>query len=175
MLYCFTLKLQFETNRTSCPVPLVVIPPERVPFLNRSVDQGFVLAKGRSQGTTGYIAGVEVFHHLHCLNVLRQYTWKDSYPDDMIPSLFKLNTPVVARAHADHCIDTLRQALMCAADVTPYLVYKAEPAPGSHVAAREDFQAYHKCRNFDHLLDWIKENGVEAPWQKKRGPSVDEQ
>ncbi|KAJ4397177.1 hypothetical protein N0V93_001401 [Gnomoniopsis smithogilvyi] len=147
----------------------VLIPPDKVPLLNRSIEQGFVTA---SLPSDGYIAGVEVFHHLHCLNVLRQYIWRDSYPEGLVPSLLKFNSPAVALEHTDHCIETLRQALMCSADVTPYLLYETEPAPGSDVPAREDFQAFHKCRKFDVLLDWVKENGVVVPpWLESKTPA----
>ncbi|KAK2036798.1 hypothetical protein LZ31DRAFT_482770, partial [Colletotrichum somersetense] len=116
----------------------------------------------------GYVAGVEVFHHLHFVNVLRQFLWRDSYPEGMSPSLLKFNSPEVARAHADHCIETLRLALMCNVDITPYLFYEDEPAPGSNVPAKEDFQAFHKCKRFDRLLDWVHENGVVVPWRQQK-------
>jgi hypothetical protein len=38
-------------------VPTVIIPEDRVPALNRSIEQGFV--KGGSPGNEGYIAGIE--------------------------------------------------------------------------------------------------------------------
>ncbi|CCF34127.1 hypothetical protein CH063_01082 [Colletotrichum higginsianum] len=146
-------------------VPGVLIPSERVPYLNRSVDQGFVPATASSP-SSGYVGGVEVFHHLHCLNMLRQYIWRDSYPENMMPSLLKHNSPGVARNHTNHCIDTLRQALMCTGDVTPYLVYKTKGSSiKSEGPVREDFQASHKCRKFPKLLDWMMENGVVISWE----------
>ncbi|KAL0934572.1 uncharacterized protein CTRU02_211371 [Colletotrichum truncatum] len=144
-------------------VPGVLIPSDRVPYLNRSVDQGFVPAISSSP-SSGFVGGVEVFHHLHCLNMLRQYIWRDSYPENIIPSLLKLNSPEVARNHTNHCIDTLRQALMCTGDVTPYLVYKTEVSVESKSPIREDFQASHKCRKFPKLLDWMMKNGVVISW-----------
>ncbi|TEA19375.1 Cyclochlorotine biosynthesis protein O [Colletotrichum sidae] len=140
-------------------VPGVLIPPDRVPYLNRSVDQGFVPAIPSSP-SSGYVGAIEVFHHLHCLNMLRQYIWRDSYPQDIVPSLLKSNSPHVARDHTSHCIDTLRQALMCTSDVTPYLVYKRKGSSATEAPLREDFQASHKCRKFPKLLDWVTKNGV---------------
>lgn len=117
----------------------------------------------------GYIAGVEVFHHLHCLNVVRQFAWRDQYPEDLVPTLLKYNTPAVARAHIDHCISTLHQALTCNADVTPYLWYKYAGEEGG--PAKEDFQATHKCKRFDRIVDWVRENGVDVPAAAVRGKS----
>jgi hypothetical protein len=33
-------------------------------------------------GKVGYRAAIEVFHQLHCLNLLRQFTWKEYYVND---------------------------------------------------------------------------------------------
>ena len=35
-------------------------------------------------GQWGYRAGVEVFHQLHCLNLLRQVAYKDYYGDETL-------------------------------------------------------------------------------------------
>ncbi|KAK1960050.1 hypothetical protein LY78DRAFT_590361 [Colletotrichum sublineola] len=142
-------------------VPPVIIPPERVPSLNRSVEQGFLSAPSSSP-TPGYVATVEVFHHLHCVNVLRQYLWRESYPESQLPSFLKYNSPEVAKEHADHCIETLRQAITCSGDVTPYLFYQKQPSSGSGPSIKEDFKAFHKCRRFDKLLNWVKENGIDV-------------
>lgn len=148
-------------------MPTVLIPPEQISSLNRSIEQGFVEAEPPAQ--PGYIAGVEVFHHLHCLNVVRQFASRDRYPDGLVPTLLKFNSPAVARAHVDHCIEALRAALMCNADLTPYLWYKY-PDEGDG-PAKEDFQATHKCKRFDRIVDWMRENGVNVPVAAVRGKS----
>lgn len=90
----------------SCILPSVVIPPNRIRFLNRCVEQGFVPVENDASNP-GYVAGVEGFHHLHCINVLRPFLWRDSCPEGMTPGLQKFNTPEVACAHAHHCIESL--------------------------------------------------------------------
>ncbi|KAM0800908.1 hypothetical protein BDR22DRAFT_805330, partial [Usnea florida] len=114
-----------------------------------------------------YIAGVEVFHHLHCLNVVRQFASRDMYPESLVPTLFMYNSPAVARAHVNHCIEALRAALTCNADLMPYLWYKY-PEEGDG-PAKEDFQATHKCKRFDRIADWLRENGVKVPVAAVRG------
>lgn len=37
--------------------------------------------KDPATGKEGYRAAVEVFHQLHCLNLLRQYIYRDYYKD----------------------------------------------------------------------------------------------
>ncbi|KAK2050890.1 hypothetical protein LY76DRAFT_529575 [Colletotrichum caudatum] len=144
-------------------VPSVIIPTERIPSLNRSVEQGFLRAPSSSP-TSGYVAVTEVFHQLHCINVLRQYVWQDSYPEGLLPTLLKFNSPEVAREHADHCVETLRQAVTCNSDVTPFLIYQKKRSPGSGPSLEEDFGGFHKCRRFDKLLDWVNKNGVIVTW-----------
>ncbi|KAL9612138.1 MAG: hypothetical protein Q9167_003254 [Letrouitia subvulpina] len=146
-------------------MPAVLIPPKRIPFLNRSIEQGFVEAEPSAQH--GYVAGVEVFHHLHCLNMVRQYATRDRYPEGLVPTILKYNSPAVAVAHVDHCIETLRAALTCNADLTPYLWYKNSGEGDG--PAKEDFQATHKCKRFDRIVDWVKENGVVVPAAAVKG------
>ncbi|KAK2020657.1 hypothetical protein LX32DRAFT_606149 [Colletotrichum zoysiae] len=139
-------------------VPAVIIPPERLSSLNRNPDPFVPVSSGSP--SSGYIAGVEVFHHLHCLNALRQIVWRDSYSEGKVPVPNLLRTREGARRHAEHCVETLRQALMCTSDVTPYLIYKTEDTSPGAPPAREDFQASHRCRRFPKLLEWITDNGV---------------
>ena len=56
----------------------------------------------------------------------------------------------------DHCIDILRQSLMCTADagVFSYVWVDRYPKPFP------DFSVQHKCRNFDAVLGWAEENQV---------------
>ncbi|KAI1383943.1 uncharacterized protein F4822DRAFT_56151 [Hypoxylon trugodes] len=110
----------------------------------------------------GYMASVEVLHQLHCLNMLRQATYEDYYKDKAEP--WK-DSPQTLRYHLDHCIDNLRQKLMCDADagILTYVWAKGHPAPFP------DFSVQHKCRDFSALKNWVidhqiyatKEHGIE--------------
>jgi len=141
----------------------VLLSPERISSLNRSVEQGFVEATVDS--ISGFIAEIEVFHHLHCLNFVRQYIWLDFYPVGQIPSLMTQGKIEVNRLHATHCIEVLRQALTCNADLTPYLLYKT---PNAESPVTEDFNANHKCKRFDLIMDWMKENSAAGGWAAVR-------
>lgn len=136
-------------------MPTILIPQSRIPNLNISIEEGFVQTS--SNGRNGYVAGIEVFHHLHCLNVLRQALYIKDYPLNLVPSLFKYNTPAAAHKHTDHCIIALHQALTCNADLTPYMLHDGL---GKGAASESgDFQAAHKCKNFDRISDWVHANG----------------
>ena len=69
------------------------------------------------------------------------------------------SSEVGKRMHADHCIEELRKTLMCYGDTTPFLTWLDESAP---IGERADFDARHKCRDFESLRAWIEENLVFA-------------
>jgi hypothetical protein len=55
-------------------VGTVDVPLENLPALNKSQDHTwFYSDKG------GVLAGLEVFHSIHCLDMIRQYTYKGEY------------------------------------------------------------------------------------------------
>ncbi|RGP72661.1 multidrug resistance [Fusarium longipes] len=105
-------------------------------------------------------ANFEVFHQIHCLNYLRQYTWRDWYfnhPDKVIIPKDMLASDVGVRIHADHCIDYLRTTLMCHGDTTPFFTIIDASQP---MGARGDFSAHHRCKDFGKLQDWNRKHGV---------------
>ncbi|TLS21276.1 uncharacterized protein PpBr36_10619 [Pyricularia pennisetigena] len=174
-------KLQFSF------LSMVAIPYEKLSLLDR-VEYGdghhhgsrfITVPPGNPHPSSpgGYVGIVEVFHHLHCLNILRQYIWIDTYApppgeagtrgeddqDDERPPLPKWMHHE-ARKHTDHCVDVLRQALTCNADVTPYLIYKGEGNGGDEFwpeGSREDFESMHKCRKLEPLLEYFQDNGLK--------------
>ncbi|KAL0939909.1 uncharacterized protein CTRU02_206519 [Colletotrichum truncatum] len=109
----------------------------------------------------GYLAMLEVFHLLHCLNSLRMglfynydhYKFLDEgVPDENIYS------------HFDHCIDMLRMNLMCYADVTPALFVD----PLSNPLRRDalpNWSSMHTCRDFDAILEWNKHGPRSVRWR----------
>ena len=58
----------------------------------------------------------------------------------------------------DHCINAIREALMCSSDVTPITF---------HYVSEEDHHVFpnlaatHTCRDFDVIKDWAKTRQVE--------------
>ena len=59
----------------------------------------------------------------------------------------------ISPPHIRHCIDLLRQSLMCMADITVEI--KDETAGGVH-----GFGVEHRCANWGQLVDWT------TKWQK---------
>lgn len=96
----------------------------------------------------GYLAVVDVFHELHCLNYIREYLHRDYY--DM------RETPGIQTLHVDHCIDTLRQTLMCHGDIA---LHTFDWIPGRRIPW-PNFNVVHECRNFEAIYDWAEKNSV---------------
>ncbi|WYZ39958.1 hypothetical protein EsH8_IV_000299 [Colletotrichum jinshuiense] len=108
-------------------------------------------------GEEGYRAGLEVFHQLHCLNLLRQATYPDYYSRKEVGGDVATD-PADLRGHLDHCIEALRLNLMCESDigVFTFKMYPDLPVEGHW----PDFSTLHTCRNFDDIRDWALTHSV---------------
>ncbi|KAH9828729.1 uncharacterized protein C8Q71DRAFT_792669 [Rhodofomes roseus] len=111
------------------------------------------LAKYHEEDGGGYFATIEIAHHMHCLNMLRKATYWDYYAplDDSYQK-----DPDFHRVHLDHCIELLRQSLMCTADVGLITFNWV----GNHRTPWPDFSTQHRCRNFDKIVDWNQAHSV---------------
>ncbi|KAH8433852.1 oxidase ustYa family protein [Aspergillus melleus] len=103
-------------------------------------------------GHSGVFGGVEVFHSLHCLDALRRYINGQTHHHGR-----RLEEEGGMRIHIDHCVDHLRQGIMCSADLTPvtlkplYFGDKSNPSGASFVGETE---RPHTCRNFEAIREW---------------------
>ncbi|KAI9146892.1 Cyclochlorotine biosynthesis protein O [Paramyrothecium foliicola] len=127
---------EFNPHFTGPPSPYMGQPNAQVDKLwydlselrNFGVDRQTLEAMNRSKGAveflkdgehTGlYETGLEAFHQLHCLNYIRMYSYMDYYE--------KIDFDMVAESaekrqeHKDHCVEVLRQRLMCNPDLNIY-------------------------------------------------------
>ncbi|KAG2127964.1 hypothetical protein DEU56DRAFT_524091 [Suillus clintonianus] len=107
----------------------------------------------------GYMATITAIHMLHCTNILRRASRGDYYRS----SDYSLHgSPEIWRTNLDHCIEMLRQNIMCRGDVSMVTYDWVEddelPTP--------NFDVPHQCRNFEKILDWVEENRVILPQSK---------
>lgn len=119
-----------------------------------------------------YIAEIDVFHQLHCLNALRQTNIL--YYDYYWGQEFGYEPPVLFESHINHCLDILRQNIMCNANVE-MLTYnwrltQHNPFP--------DIGAVKVCRDFEAIVKWQQEVELKdepAKWAKivKEADAVD--
>ncbi|KAM0244541.1 hypothetical protein ACHAQJ_010749 [Trichoderma viride] len=113
---------------------------------------------------SGILAGNEFSHQLHCLNLMRKYLSFDYY--NAKPEEVAFNaTSQILHTHVEHCIDILRQNIMCQPDTGFYPVYWIEGRP----VAMPDFSTQRKCRNFDRLLQWARDHSITEPLESHPG------
>lgn len=104
-------------------------------------------------GEKGYRIGLEVFHQLHCLNMIRKATYPD-YQDDYDNGDFGVPREEL-RGHLNHCIEMLRMNLMCHADVGVITFHEMEGK-----GMWPDFSSWHVCRDYDAVRTWAVDRVV---------------
>ncbi|KAE8146601.1 hypothetical protein BDV25DRAFT_143528 [Aspergillus avenaceus] len=104
-----------------------------------------------------YMIQLEVFHLIHCLNMLRKVVYPDQYPELWsYHDNGTINHDTRQAVHIDHCVDALRQSIVCNADVTPISFIENRLGRGIF----PDVTATHVCRNFDEIVGWAKAHEV---------------
>ncbi|KAF2727300.1 hypothetical protein EJ04DRAFT_393047, partial [Polyplosphaeria fusca] len=95
----------------------------------------------------GYMASLEVTHQLHCVQLIREWSYRDYYRNK---SIIFYDSDETLRIHLDHCIDNLRQKLMCDSDtgILTYVWIKNRSSPYA------DFGVQKKCRNYSQVQEW---------------------
>ncbi|KAJ4353555.1 uncharacterized protein N0V89_005285 [Didymosphaeria variabile] len=151
-------------------VPDQMVTVNEFPKLKKPMDS-LKVSDPRSD-ETGYRVGLEVFHQLQCLNLLRMATYPEHYtklqsdesskPEEVRAYLGECNQISPLRVPTnivqDHCVEILRTKLMCASDVSVF-TYHAVPGKQAPVP---DYDSKHVCRNFDKIKQWATDNAVPA-------------
>lgn len=100
--------------------------------------------------------GFEAHHQIHCLNIIR----KSFYPDHYFPN----ETKRTITYHREHCLDHIRQSLMCSGDFTLDR-WEYDQETGKNWLKTD---VPHICRKFDVFQDWLnKYKYVEEDWWRE--------
>ncbi|CAN9228071.1 unnamed protein product [Alternaria sp. RS040] len=102
-------------------------------------------------GPDAYIGRIDVFHQIHCLNVLRKhlhFNYDYYYAEERMNKYHEL--------HTGHCVHILLQNIMCTGNVDVYPHFWADAQEN----AVPDFNINHKCRDFEAILKWHDEHAV---------------
>lgn len=100
-----------------------------------------------------YFISITVFHQLHCLNALRKALYPRRYNSSIVGA--DGNVDYGQWHHVDHCVELVRQALVCRPDTTAR-TFRWHPA-GSQVLHH---WTTHTCRAFDPLMEWASAHTV---------------
>ncbi|KAK4153732.1 hypothetical protein C8A00DRAFT_15070 [Chaetomidium leptoderma] len=99
-------------------------------------------------GEWGYRAGVEVFHQLRCLNLLR------------IAAHRKVDQ-TGADTDVDYCVELLRDVLTCHSDAGIFTLRSAPEQAGRGMEAEQLGSGGDRmCRNFEALRKWSTEHSI---------------
>ncbi|KAI0100070.1 hypothetical protein GGR51DRAFT_378557 [Nemania sp. FL0031] len=100
------------------------------------------------------VAGIAVFHELHCLNMLRIAFFAST--DGTLQEIASQDHDANHRAslhHIRHCFEYLRQSLMCLSDANlENMNYTTQGVSG--------WQTERTCRDFEGLKSWANEWGI---------------
>ncbi|KAI0013866.1 hypothetical protein F4779DRAFT_624984 [Xylariaceae sp. FL0662B] len=99
----------------------------------------------------GFIGTLNVYHELHCLKRIHQFMYPEYYFKDFTPRQHELN-----RLHNEHCIDFLRQSVMCHGDIglITYEWHDDSLIPVANATS-------HQCVNWQKLDQWTKDRTVD--------------
>ncbi|KZS89650.1 hypothetical protein SISNIDRAFT_416712, partial [Sistotremastrum niveocremeum HHB9708] len=120
----------------------------------------------RIPGDDHYVISLDVFHQLHCLNLVRKALWPDRYGPQELgdPVLEDDDTPF---DHVDHCVNIIRENIICNADTTPNVFQWSEEKN----MIFPHFDSVHMCRNWESITEWVNEHQLLTPWNAKLRPS----
>lgn len=118
-----------------------------------------------NHSNVGYLMGLDVYHTLHCVDQLRRMLDREHY---FGPG--KMKYP--ERGHRDHCLDHIRQQLMCHADLTPIPVIWYEGHGRSFVQS----DVVHTCRNWGALQKFMHTRAdLTEVWAERRVKQLNEE
>lgn len=126
------------------------IPESQLPRLNKSATEfdWHYLQPEVGGGIQAYIEG---FHYIHCLNLVRQYIYRNER--DYSYLFFFSNENISALEHTEHCIEMLRAKVLCESDTA---VYHALPERNGRQIIHTP--ADQRCRDFDAAANWANEH-----------------
>ncbi|KAE9409717.1 hypothetical protein BT96DRAFT_806673, partial [Gymnopus androsaceus JB14] len=97
-----------------------------------------------------YIISLDVFHQLHCLNLVRKALYPDYYPPSEL-------------SHLEHCVDIIRQAISCTIDLTPISWTWSEPQR----ATLPKMDGAHQCVDFENIQKWAYDHRMVTEFDDK--------
>lgn len=104
-------------------------------------------------GDDAYVAQLDIFHQIHCLNLLRHTAWGEYDRDGKTA---KRPYSELHWLHVSHCVEIIRENVMCNAnlDVITYQWVETQTTP------YPDFDLNKKCVNADVLIEWQMQKAV---------------
>lgn len=129
---------------------------EEVKWMNRDSgvpDLTFTNMTIPKQLVPGIYGGPDMLHSLHCVNGLRKHLDMAYYEGEPgIPKEYQ-------KMHIYHCIEQLRQAVLCHGDMTPVTLKPVTDETGEVWALLGETERLHTCRDGVALAEAWKKRG----------------
>ncbi|TRX93398.1 hypothetical protein FHL15_005673 [Xylaria flabelliformis] len=106
-------------------------------------------------GPDVYLGTIDVYHQLHCLDMLR------SNLRDNFNHYHRGPLSPIARAHVSHCVEALMKTLMCQPSLDILTAKWTESTHGLGPAHLADFDFNRKCLDFEQLQRWTEGRRVD--------------
>lgn len=158
-------QIQTSNNNFAAPVGGAIgITKEQWEAVNEYPEYPVLLEE--DHGTGQYLASLDVFHQLHCVDLLRKSLHREYYDDH--EGSFAGAPENVVQGHLEHCVETLRQTIMCHGDIS-LLTY-------NWVEGRDmpypNFNTVHTCKKWETLTEWNMERDITVEWTDGMGKHV---
>jgi hypothetical protein len=108
----------------------------------------------------GHLAWLGVYHELHCVKVLRQANYREHYHPNLTSEALR-----DLQVHADHCVDLLRESIMCRGDtesLTTFVWNEKWPKP-----LLSPQRPMHTCMDWDILVGSLERRVVGEDEMKR--------
>ncbi|KAF2235277.1 hypothetical protein EV356DRAFT_532001 [Viridothelium virens] len=124
-------------------------------FINVNNSQALGLPPG-IQSPEGELYDVSMFHQLHCLMRIRETLFITKFALNHTNAK-KIDETLIepSMRHIYHCFDYIRQALMCAGDLT--LEWPKTEKNGRRFAV-DGWGVSHQCRSWEAISDYMAQN-----------------
>ncbi|KAJ5257195.1 hypothetical protein N7478_013299 [Penicillium angulare] len=103
-----------------------------------------------------YVAQMGVFHELHCLKRIRHWIYRSHYLAN-----FTDEQLIEEEAHIDHCIELMRETILCRGDPTLSSFRWVNPNREGDPHLTVDAPGWHTCVNWEKLQVWNDEQAVD--------------
>ena len=101
--------------------------------------------------------GADMYHSLHCLDALRKAA------DGRMNRQYEKIQINLSRLHLDHCIEQLRQAILCHSDLTPVTLRPIFDREARVLVLLGQTKYTHTCRDWANLKASLEmRHGLEA-------------
>ncbi|KAI0965075.1 hypothetical protein F4678DRAFT_453783 [Xylaria arbuscula] len=135
--------------------PFIVLSSAEVRDLGKDPAEAARPPEDWGLGPDVYLGTVDVYHQLHCLNMLRTNIrdYFDHYHQNLLSP--------IARAHVSHCVEALMKTLMCQPSLDILTAMWTKTPAGLGPAHLADFNFNRKCWDFEQLQRWTEGRRVD--------------